>query len=74
MGYIYLSIIWLIILVIVQEVRICNLKSRMDNLEKNLMELMDFSVKSTNNQMKLNEQFLRNIKVLSGINVEDLYL
>lgn len=71
MGYIYLAIIWLIILVIVQEVRICNLKSNVIGLRKNLLELTDFCVQSTNNQMKLNEQFLRNIKVLSGVNVED---
>lgn len=67
MEYVYLAIIWLVIMVIVQEVRICKLKDRSNKIMKAIVDISECNLNMHSKQREVNDSFVKAIRVLSGI-------
>lgn len=73
MELIYFSILALLAMIVILQIQINRLHSKVIESSEDFKDIVDMGIQSMGNQMMLNEQFCRNICTLSGINPDDVF-
>lgn len=66
MGYVYLAIIYLTILVFIQEYRICKLKDRCNGIEDSLASVAQLDLEGRKSQIEHNEHVDECVRLMSS--------